>query len=293
MTTTITLTPPRRRRRRSDKGRKLVAAILRHILLITVSLIVLVPIVYMCFASFKSVADFFGNPYGLPTVWHWDNYTRAWDEAHISITLPNTVFVTACSVVGSTFLAALIAFGLARKEKPFAIGLYTLFVSGLLVPVHMVILPLFIVLKWLGLFGTLWALILPYIALGLPLGVLILAPIAATIPRDLISAAEVDGATQWQIFWRIVLPLLKPGLISVAILNGVWMWNEFFIPLIVAFTPQSQTMPVGIVAFIGTYSTEWGLVFASVVVATAPVVFAYLLITRQFQSGLTAGAIKG
>jgi len=291
--TTIASTPPRRRPKRSEKSRKLVVGILRHILLIIVSLIVLVPIVYMCFASFKSVADFFGNPYGLPSVWHWDNYTRAWDEAHISITLPNTVFVTAFAVFGSTFLASLIAYGISRKEKPFAIGLYTLFVSGLLVPVHMVILPLFIVLKWLGLFGTLWALVLPYIALGLPLGVLILAPLAATIPRDLISAAEVDGATQWQIFWRIILPLLKPGLISVAILNGVWMWNEFFIPLIVAFTPKSQTMPVGIVAFIGTYSTEWGLVFASVVVATAPVVFAYLLITRQFQSGLTAGAIKG
>jgi raffinose/stachyose/melibiose transport system permease protein len=282
-----------RRRRRSTKTSRLVVAILRQAVLILASAIVLVPIIYMCFASFKTVPDFFGNPYGLPTEWAWTNYTRAWEEAHVSITLPNTIFVTALSVLGSTMLAALIAFGISRKEKPFAIGLYTLFVSGLLVPVHMVILPLFLLLKWLGLFGTLFALILPYIALGLPLGVLILGPIAATIPRDLISAAEVDGATQWQIFWRIVFPLLKPGIVSVAILNGVWMWNEFFIPLIVAFTPQSQTMPVGIVAFIGTYSTEWGLVFASVVVATAPVIFAYLLITRQFQSGLTAGAVKG
>ncbi len=293
MSTPMAVTPRRRRSGRDQKSARLVVSILRHALLIVASLIVLVPIVYMFFASFKTVPDFFGNPYGLPSEWAWTNYTRAWDEAHISITLPNTVFVTALSVLGSTFLAALIAYGLSRKEKPFAIGLYTLFVAGLLVPVHMVILPLFLLLKWLGLFGTLFALILPYIALGLPLGVLILAPIAATIPRDLVSAAEVDGATQWQIFWRIVLPLLKPGLVSVAILNGVWMWNEFFIPLIVAFKPESQTMPVGIVAFIGTYSTEWGLVFASVVVATAPVIFAYLLITRQFQSGLTAGAIKG
>jgi len=294
MSTTMSTAPSSpRRRRRSTKTSRLVVAILRQAVLILASAIVLVPIIYMCFASFKTVPDFFGNPYGLPTEWAWTNYTRAWEEAHVSITLPNTIFVTALSVLGSTMLAALIAFGISRKEKPFAIGLYTLFVSGLLVPVHMVILPLFLLLKWLGLFGTLFALILPYIALGLPLGVLILGPIAATIPRDLISAAEVDGATQWQIFWRIVFPLLKPGIVSVAILNGVWMWNEFFIPLIVAFTPQSQTMPVGIVAFIGTYSTEWGLVFASVVVATAPVIFAYLLITRQFQSGLTAGAVKG
>ena len=290
---TIDVAQARRRRGRGNKRRKLVVSTARHVFLGAVSLFVLVPIACMVLASFKSVPDFFGNPYGLPSTWAFENYSRAWQEAHVSITLPNTIFVTACSVLGSVFLASLIAYGLSRKEKPFAMALYTLFVAGLLVPVQMIILPLFILLKFFGLFGTLFALIVPYIALGLPLGVLVLTPIAATIPRDLISAAEVDGASPWQIYWRVALPLMKPGLISVAILNGVWMWNEFFIPLIVAFKPEAQTMPVGIVAFVGAYSTEWGLVFASVVVSTAPVVIAYLLMTRQFQSGLTAGAMKG
>ena len=286
-------TPLARRKPRSRKQDRRVASFARHLLLIATSIVILAPIGYMVLASFKSVPDFFGNPYGLPTDWAFDNYTRAWTDAHVSITLPNTVIVTFCSVAGSTFLASLIAFGLSRKERPLAIGLYTLFVAGLLVPVQMIILPLFILLKQLGLFGSLFALILPYIALGLPLGVLVLTPIAAAIPRDLVSAAQVDGATEWQIYRRVILPLLRPGLILVAILNGVWMWNEFFIPLIVAFKPQSQTMPVGIVSFIGVYSTEWGLVFASVVISTVPIVVAYMLMTRQFQSGLTAGALKG
>ncbi len=290
---TVDVAQARRRRGRGNKRRKLLVSTARHVFLGAVSLFVLVPIAYMVLASFKSVPDFFGNPYGLPSTWAFENYSRAWQEAHVSITLPNTIFVTACSVLGSVFLASLIAYGLSRKEKPFAMAFYTLFVAGLLVPVQMIVLPLFILLKFFGLFGTLFALIVPYIALGLPLGVLVLTPIAATIPRDLISAAEVDGASRWQIYWRVALPLMKPGLISVAILNGVWMWNEFFIPLIVAFKPEAQTMPVGIVAFVGAYSTEWGLVFASVVVSTAPVVIAYLLMTRQFQSGLTAGAMKG
>lgn len=282
----------RRRGARANRTRFL-AGTARSVFLAILSLLVLIPITYMVLASFKTVPDFYGNPYGLPETWAWDNYSRAWQDAHISITLPNTIIVTAAAVFGSTLLAALIAYGISRKEKPFAMGLYTFFVAGLLVPVNMIVLPLFILIKWLGLFGTLLALIFPYIALGLPLGVLILGPIAATLPRDLISAAQVDGATEWQIFRRIVLPLMKPGLLSVAILNGVWMWNEFFIPLIVAFKPESQTMPVGIVAFVGAYSTEWGLVFASVVVSTAPILFAYLLMTRQFQTGLTAGAVKG
>jgi raffinose/stachyose/melibiose transport system permease protein len=282
-----------RRRPRSRRQTQRVTSFARQLMLIAVCVVVLVPIGYMVLASFKSVPDFFGNPYGLPTDWAFDNYTRAWTEASVSITLPNTIIVTLAAVLGSTFLASLIAYGLSRKERPLALALYTLFVAGLLVPVQMIILPLFILLKQLGLFGSLLALILPYIALGLPLGVLVLTPIAAAVPRDLVSAAQVDGASEWQIYRRVVLPLLRPGLLSVMILNGVWMWNEFFIPLIVAFKPQAQTMPVGIVSFIGVYSTEWGLVFASVVISTLPIVIAYLLMTRQFQSGLTAGALKG
>jgi raffinose/stachyose/melibiose transport system permease protein len=269
------------------------AAAGRHLLLASASVFVLIPIVYMVLASFKSVPDFFSNPYGLPSKWMWENYTRAWNEAKIAITLPNSIIVTATSVLGSSFLSALISYGLSRRGKPFVTGLYLLFVGGMLVPAQMIVIPLFILLRAVGLFGTLFALIFPYMALGLPLGVLVLTPIVATLPRELSDAARVDGANEWQIFWRIILPLLRPGLASVSILNGVWMWNEFFIPLVVAFKAQSQTMPVGIVSFIGTYSTEWGLVFASVVVSTAPAIVAYLLMTQQFVAGLTAGAIKG
>lgn len=283
----------RRRRKMSRGAERRVTAVLRHAVLIVACLIVLLPIAYMTLASFKSVPDFFGNPYGLPTEWRWDNYTRAWQDAKISITLPNTIIVTAISVTASTLLSALIAYGISRKERPLAAVLYLLFIGGMLIPVQVIILPLFILLKSIGLFGTLFALIFPYTALGLPLGVLILTPLVATLPQDLGNAARVDGATELQIFRRIVLPLMRPGLASVAILNGVWMWNEFFIPLIVAFKAESQTMPVGIVSFVGTYSTEWGLVFASVVVSTAPIVIAFLLMTRQFVAGLTAGAMKG
>lgn len=286
------ITPTHTRRRQSVFERRIGNAA-RTAFLLGATLVVLVPIFFMVLASFKTVPEFFMNPFGMPKTWAFDNYTRAWDDAHISITLPNTIIVTTVAVFVSTVLSTMIAYGLSRKDKRFAMGLYTLFVAGLLVPVHAIILPLFVMLKAFGLFGTLMALIVPYIAMGLPLGVLVLTPIAAALPQDLVHAARMDGASEWQIFWRVVMPLMKPGLISVAILNGVWMWNEFFIPLILAFKPEAQTMPVGIVSFIGAYSTEWGLVFASVVISTLPVIIAYLIMTRQFQSGLTAGALKG
>jgi raffinose/stachyose/melibiose transport system permease protein len=273
--------------------RRWTAALGRHASLSLVSLIVLVPVAYVLIASLKTVPDFFGNPYGLPSDWAWDNYTRAWNEAQLSITFVNSVIVTGSALAISTFLAAMISYGLSRRERWLAMPLYTVFSGGLLVPVQMIILPLFVLLRQIGLFGTLFALILPYAALGLPLGVLILTPLVATMPRELADAARVDGAGEWQIFLRIVLPLLRPGLASVCILNGVWMWNEFFIPLVLSLKVDVQTMPVGIISFVGTYSTEWGLVFASVVMATAPVVIAYLAMSRQFISGLTAGAMKG
>jgi raffinose/stachyose/melibiose transport system permease protein len=285
---------PRRRRRKGSIARsRRIGSIGRHALLLFASAIVLLPIVYTLIASFKDVPEFFGNPYGLPNTWRWENYSRAWSEAKIAITLPNSIIVTLLAVIGSTALAGLVAYGISRREKPFALALYLLFVSGMLVPVQMIVLPLFIFLKAIGLFGTLFALILPYIALGLPLGVLILTPLVATLPRDLGDAARVDGATELQIFWRVILPLMRPGLASIAILNGVWMWNDFFIPLIISVKSSTQTLPVGIMSFVGVYSTEWGLVFASVVVSAAPIVIAYLAMTRQFVAGLTAGALKG
>ena len=265
----------------------------RHVVLAGVSLLVLVPIIYMILASFKSVSDFFDRPYGLPSTWEWQNYTRAWDEANVAVTLTNSVIVTSLSVLFSTILAALASYGLSQREKILATPLYLLFASGLLIPIQMAILPLFILLRQLGLFGTLFAIILPYTALGLPLAVLILVPFFAALPRELADAARIDGANEWQVFWRIMLPLVRPALTSVVILNGVWMWNEFFIPLIISIRPTTHTLPVGIVSFIGVYSTEWGLVFASVTISALPVIVAYILLTRQFIAGLSAGAIKG
>jgi raffinose/stachyose/melibiose transport system permease protein len=282
-----------RRARPSRAHARRKAAIARHAFLIVACLIVLVPIAYAVIASFKDVPEFFANPFGLPENWRWQNYVRAWTEAKIAITLPNSIVVTALSVVASTVLSGLVAYGISRRTRPFAMALYVLFVSGMLVPVQMIILPLFVFLKAIGLFGTVFTVVFPYTALGLPLGVLILTPLVAALPRDLSDAARVDGASELQIFRRVILPLMRPGLASVAILNGVWMWNEFFIPLILSVKSSTQTLPVGIMSFVGVYSTEWGLVFASVVVSAAPIVIAYLLMTRQFVAGLTAGALKG
>ncbi|MFC2029743.1 carbohydrate ABC transporter permease [Chloroflexota bacterium] len=275
--------------------RRQIVGLARHLVLISICLVVICPIAYMFIASFKSIQDFFEFPYGLPAKWEWRNYVRAWEEANVAVTFTNSVIVAGLGVLFSTVLATLASYGLGQpgRGRPLSSAMFMLFVGGLLVPVQLIVLPLFILVRQLGLYGTLFSIIMPYSALGLPLAVLILVPFFSALPGELRDAALIDGANEWQVFWRIMLPLVRPALASVVILNGVWMWNDFFIPLIIATKPATHTMSVGIMSFFGVYSTEWGLVFASVAISTLPLILAYVLLTRQFVAGLSAGALKG
>jgi raffinose/stachyose/melibiose transport system permease protein len=275
------------------RARTLLESAAWHAVLGFVSLLVLVPIVFLVLGSFKTVQQFFAAPYGLPVSWTPSNYVRAWQEAAISTTFPNSLIVTVASVVISTILACLAAYGIARFSFRLRFWVRLLFVGGLVVPVQLIMLPLFVLLREVGLLGTLPGLIVAYSVFGIPLGVLILVGFFATLPHDLEDAARIDGASHFQVFLDVMLPLMRPALAAVVILNGVWMWNDFFIALILSTKPDTHTLPVGIINFYGTYSTEWGLIFANVTISILPVLIAYLALSRQFISGLTAGAVKG
>ncbi len=277
---------------RKGAGRLLGAAAWHGVMLL-VCAVVLVPIALVVLGSFKSVNEFFSTPYGLPEAFDPENYRRAWEEANLPVALRNSAVATGLGVGISTLLAGLAAYGLARFRFRGRLGLRLLFVGGLIVPVQLIILPLFIIFRQAGWLGELRSLVAVYAVFGIPIGVLVLTGFFAVLPKDLEEAARIDGASHWQIFWRIMLPLSRPALAAVVILNGVWMWNDFFLGFILLTDPGAQTMPVAIMAFRGTYSTEWGLIFASVTVSALPVVVAYLLLSRQFIAGLTAGSVKG
>ncbi len=162
-----------------------------------------------------------------------------------------------------------------------------------MIPVHVTLIPIYVLSKGLGIYDSLWALLGPYIGFQLPISVFILTEFFRGIPREIEEAARIDGASHFEVFWRIMLPLTRPAIAAVVILNGVWMWNDFFLGFILLTKPDAMTLPVAIMAFRGTYSTEWGLIFASVCISVAPVFLAYLLLSRQFIAGLTAGSVKG
>jgi len=291
--TNYDLTSYQPKSRRRKLAGKILGEIAWHGVMLIVCAFVLVPILMVVFGSFKTVDEFFSKPYSLPMHWDFFNYKKAWKEANIQRTMLNSAIATVIGVAVSTTLASLAAYGLARFKFAGRLGLRLVFVGGLVVPVQLIILPLFIFFRQVHLLGGLWSLVVVYCVFGIPLGVLVMTGFFAVLPKDLEDAARIDGASHFEIFLKIMVPLSRPALSAVVILNGVWMWNDFFLGFILITKQNAMTLPVGIMAFRGTYTTEWGLIFASVTISIIPVVTAYLLLSRQFIAGLTAGSVKG
>jgi raffinose/stachyose/melibiose transport system permease protein len=265
----------------------------RQVILIAACLVTLIPIIFLYLNTFKSISEFFDDPYGLPPVWRFENYVKAWTEANVATTLRNSALATAGGVLLNLALAVPASYALSRIRFRLRPVIYFTFVGGMVVPVQLIVLPLLLVMRDLQLIGSIISLIFAYAVLSLPMAVLFLTGFFGTIPAEIEEAAVIDGANITQVLRFVVLPLARPGIASVAVLTGAWMWNEFIVALILATRPTVQTLPVGIMSFFGVYSTEWTLAFASVAIAATPFLVAYLLLTRQFISGLTAGAVHG
>ena len=285
----VASTSPRGLKRR----RAFVAWLGSHSILILACVLVIAPIYFLVLGSFKSVEEFFSAPFGLPQHFSLDNYRRAWTEASISTTIKNSAIVTVSAVLISTVVSCLASYAIARLPFRGSLFLRLLFVGGLIVPVQLIMVAIFIIMRWIGLLGSIGSLILVYSTFGIPLGVLVLVGFFQALPKELSEAATIDGATDFQTFMRVILPLSMAPILTVMILNGVWIWNDFFIALVLSTKPSVETLPLGILNFFGVYSTEWGLIFASVVLSALPVVALYLLMTRRFIAGMTAGSVKG
>jgi len=264
----------------------------RQLVLIVACMFTLIPVLFLYLNTFKSLSDFFANPYGLPQVWRFDNYVQAWTEANVVVTLRNSIIATVSGVLLNLVLSVPASYALARLKFKLRPIVYIMFVGGMVVPIQLILLPLLLVMRDIHVIGSLVSIIIAYGVLSLPLSILFLTSFFGTIPVEIEEAATIDGANLGQVLRHIVLPLARPGIVSVIILTGVLMWNEFIVALVLATKPSIQTLPVGIMSFFGVYSTDWTLAFASVAIAATPFLIAYLLLTRQFVSGLTAGAVK-
>ena len=256
------------------------------------SLITAVPLLVMFFNGFKDMRGIFTEPFSLPWPIRFDNYVTAWTEANFSIYTINSVLITSVSVLAILLVASMAAYILARYSFPLRRFLYLYFLSGLVLPARLAIIPLFLLMRSLGLIDTRLSLVLVYTAAGLPFSIFLLTTFCRAIPREIEESARMDGARPFQIYWYIMLPLLRPALATVGIFNFVSIWNDFFFPLIFIQSDSKSTIPLGVSTFFGEYSVRWDLLFAGLNIAIIPIVILFIFASRQFMQGLTQGAIK-
>lgn len=266
---------------------------LTYLLLVFFALIFVYPLVLMIISAFKSTREIFADPFGLPTVWRFENFATVWGKARFNMYFVNSIMVTLISTVLVLVLSSLAAFALSRYKFRLNSLLYMFFLAGIMIPIRLGILPLFVLMRNLDLLNTHWSLILTYVSSGMPMSVFLLTGFFKTIPKDLEYSARIDGCSDLQIFYQIMLPLVRPGLATVALVNSIPWWNDFFFPLLYIQTDRLKTIPLGMTLFFGQYMTDWSLLFAGMVIASIPLLMMYLTMSKQFISGLTAGALKG
>jgi raffinose/stachyose/melibiose transport system permease protein len=278
----------RRRRRRRIAGRTLL-----YVLAWVAAIATLVPLLYAILGGFRDTGQLSANPVGLPDPWVFSNYTDLIQSGTFLRQLGNSSLIALVSTVLTVPLAALAAFVFARFAFRGRELFYTLFTVGLLFPVAIAIMPIFIMVRNLGLLDNPLGVALPQAAFGLPMTIIILRPFFASIPSDLQDAAAIDGAGPFRFFWQILLPLSRPVLATVSVLAIVGSWNAFLLPLVVLTDSAQWTLPLGVTNYSQQYTTDTARVLAFTTLSMVPALVFYAFAERQLIRGLTSGAVKG
>lgn len=261
---------------------------------------VVYPMAWVAYSSLKTDEAIFREAFALPPLdaLRTDNYARAWNEARFGDYFLNSIVVTASSVTLIVLLGAMAAYALARFYHPLGRGVFWLFLAGLMIPVQLSIVPLFFELRTLGLLNSRLGLVLVYTANGLPFAIFILAGFFKSLPRSLYEAAVVDGCSEATAFWRVLLPLAKPGLVTVAIFQFIGIWKEYFFAFM--FTSGDagasvRTLPLGLanLSITSQYRSDYGMLFAGLVIVTVPILIVFIALQKHLVKGVTAGALKG
>ncbi|PXV87271.1 carbohydrate ABC transporter membrane protein 2 (CUT1 family) [Lachnotalea glycerini] len=254
----------------------------------------LFPLYWLITFSLKSNAEIFGeNIIGLPRAWRFENYKTALTDGGILRYFLNSVFYSAVTVFTVAILAAMAAYAIARmnwKRKELVFGIFTV---GIMIPSQAALLPLFQIMDKMGLKGGYLGLLIPYIAFGIPMSVMILVGFYKGIPKEMEEAAYMDGCGIFRCFLTIMLPMVKPAIATASIFTFLGTWNELMFANTLVDSSDYRTLPVGIMSFAGQYSTDWGLIGAGMVIATLPTIIIYFLLSNQVQESLVAGAVKG
>jgi N-acetylglucosamine transport system permease protein len=259
------------------------------------ALIVVFPMIWLLYTSFKTDQEIFFSPWTLPAVLQWDNFRRGWFDAHIGEYFLNSFIVVLPSLAMILLLSGMTAYVLARFPFPGNRVIFYLFLAGMLFPVFLALIPLFFLVRGLGMSSTYHGLILVYIAYSLPFSVFFLTGFFKTLPSELHEAGIIDGANQYQVFFQIMLPLAQPGLLSIGIFNFLGMWNQYLLPLVLMTDAKRYLLTQGLAYMLHQqyYQNDWSALFAAVTMIMVPTLLVYVIFQGQIQKGITVGALKG
>ncbi|RIE01071.1 carbohydrate ABC transporter permease [Cohnella faecalis] len=264
-----------------------------EVLCYLLGLLFLIPFYFVLSNSVKSFSDLLSNSASWPQSFVWSNYSRTWEIMNYPRAFMNSFLITVVSIAGIVTISAMAAYRMVRRPTRFNNFLFGLFVSAMIIPFQAVMIPLVKVLGWADLMNSRTGLIISFFGFGASLSIFLFHGFVKSIPLEIEESAIVDGCTPYGVFWRIVFPLLKSATVTIVLLNSLWIWNDFLLPLIVLYDPDKRTIPLAIYAFFGQYSKQWDLALAGLVMGIVPILALFLLLQKQIIAGITAGAIKG
>ena len=259
------------------------------------SILTLFPLIWLVYNSVKTNNDFLASPFGLPQIskLQLKNYYDAWVTMGIQRFTINSLIISSVSVVLSILISSMAAYAIERMIWRSSQKVLNYFLAGIMVPIQIILIPLFINFKRLNLLDSRIGLLIPTVAFALPTSIYILTGFYKTIPRELEEAALIDGCSVYKIFYKIILPLTMPAFVTIAVFNFLGAWNDLLIPLVLIQTPELMTLPVGLLNFRGMYGAELTKMFAAVVISAIPSIIIYFVLQDKLLKGMIAGAVKG
>lgn len=286
--------PPTAQLQKQKRSRPSAGKIVMFVFLILLALFQLFPLIWLMDYSLLKSGDFFGSSFlKWPTDPQWENYKNAFTYGRVPRYFFNSLIITVITVMLSALVSLMMGYAFTRMKWKLSGIVLSLIMMGMIIPIHATLLPNFILFNKLGMLNNMYTLILPYSAIVIPMSVLIMTGFLETIPRAIEESAVIDGSGIYGVIFRIILPITKPALATICVLNFISTWNEFIMANTFLTSEDLKTIPFSIMKFAGEYSSNYGAQFAVMTIIAIPTILIYLLFTEQMTKGITAGAVKG
>ncbi|HCE73896.1 MAG TPA: carbohydrate ABC transporter permease [Lachnospiraceae bacterium] len=277
-----------------NKKKKIKAStVVIYVFLSLMLVLYLAPLVWIGLTSFKSRPEIYKAPFGWPKAFHFENYAMAWKAGRLGIAMMNSLFVCVITLILTMVIGSMAAFAIARMRWKLAGAAMVYILIGMMIPVHCVLIPLFVRFAKIGLSNNLWGLILPYLTFSLPTCVFIMAGFFRSIPNELLESACMDGCSIFQMFFKICFPLARTGLFVTGLMTFIGNWNELLLALVFVSDDTKKTLPVALTKFVTPYQTNYDKMFPAIMIAIIPTIVVYCMFSNQIVDGLTTGAVKG